>query len=122
MIKKIKKATAILGLTILLSINSTSASADTTYEYSVLDEEDAPDQDEEQQEEETEEEETEDEETEDEEYEEYENTVTYYTDEQTAQFYEEVKPDLSDIKVLLFGIMITISFAGGYILSLIFKK
>ena len=118
MIKKIKKATAILGLTILLSINSTSASADTTYEYSVLDEEeDAPDQDEEQQEEETEEEETEDEE-----YEEYENTVTYYTDEQTAQFYEEVKTDLSDIKVLLFGIMITISFAGGYILSLIFKK
>ena len=114
MIKKIKKATAILGLTILLSINSTSASADTTYEYSVLDEEDAPDQDEEQQEEETEEEETEDEE--------YENTVTYYTDEQTAQFYEEVKTDLSDIKVLLFGIMITISFAGGYILSLIFKK
>ena len=114
MIKKIKKATAILGLTILLSINSTSASADTTYEYSVLDEEDAPDQDEEQQEEETEEEETEDEE--------YENTVTYYTDEQTAQFYEEVKTDLSDIKVLLFGIMITISFAGGYILSLIFKR
>lgn len=114
MIKKIKKATAILGLTILLSINSTSASADTTYEYSVLDEEDAPDQDEEQQEEETEEEETEDEE--------YENTVTYYTDDQTAQFYEEVKTDLSDIKVLLFGIMITISFAGGYILSLIFKK
>lgn len=114
MIKKIKKATAILGLTILLSINSTSASADTTYEYSVLDEEDAPDQDEEQQEEETEEEETEDEE--------YENTVTYYTDEPTAQFYEEVKTDLSDIKVLLFGIMITISFAGGYILSLIFKR
>lgn len=114
MIKKIKKATAILGLAILLSINSTSASADTTYEYSVLDEEDAPDQDEEQQEEETEEEETEDEE--------YENTVTYYTDEPTAQFYEEVKTDLSDIKVLLFGIMITISFAGGYILSLIFKR
>ena len=115
MIKKIKKATAILGLTILLSINSTSASADTKYEYSVLDEEeDTSAQDEEQQEEETEEEETEDEE--------YENTVTYYTDEPTAQFYEEVKTDLSDIKVLLFGIMITISFAGGYILSLIFKR